>query len=213
MGEAHRLGKSFFARDALEVAPDLLGKLVVHRAGDETLRLRITETEAYCGEEDTACHAHRGRTRRTEPLYQSPGTIYLYLCYGIHWMFNIVTGEEGCPQGVLIRAAKEAVGPGRLTKALRLTGELCGENVEDCETLWVEDDGFRGRVDTAPRVGIAYASEDDRERLWRFILKEEAPQADASDNPAGERAEAAVPGRKPRDKTIKNADGKKGLRR
>jgi DNA-3-methyladenine glycosylase len=191
MGDMHRLGRSFFARDALEVAPDLLGKLVVHRVGDEILRLRITETEAYRGEEDTACHAHRGRAKRTETLYREPGAIYLYLCYGVHWMLNFVTGEEGSPQGVLIRAAEGAKGPGRLTKALHLKGELCGENAADCAHLWVEDDGFRCQVCTAPRVGIGYASELDRQRLWRFILKEEPQQADAPEMPASGKVDKA----------------------
>ena len=104
MGETSRLERDFFSRDVLEVAPDLVGKLVAHRVGDEILRLRISETEAYRGEEDTACHAHRGRTKRTDILYRQPGTIYLYLCYGIHWLLNLVTGEEEQPQAVLVRA-------------------------------------------------------------------------------------------------------------
>ena len=111
-----RLSRDFFERDALEVAPDLLGKaLVSHLPGLPQRRLIISETEVYRGEEDTACHAHRGRTRRTEPLYMAGGHFYIYLCYGIHWLLNAVTGPAGRPQGVLIRACRGYEGPGRLT--------------------------------------------------------------------------------------------------
>ena len=114
-----KLSYEFYHRPCLEVARDLVGKVLVH--GE--LRLRITETEAYCGVEDTACHAHKGRTKRTEVLYGKAGTAYVYLCYGIHWLLNIVTGEEEQPQAVLIRACVDAHGPGRLTKKLSITGE------------------------------------------------------------------------------------------
>ena len=151
MGELLRLTRDFFARDVLEVAPDLPGKLIAHRTQNGILRLRISEAEAYRGEQDTACHAHRGRTRRTEVLYGPPGTLYVYLCYGIHWMLNVVTGRE-------------------LTKALQITGTLNGQDAVSSPELWLEDDGLRCRVAGAPRVGIGYASPEDRERLWRFVL-------------------------------------------
>ena len=87
--------REFFRRDVLCVAPELVGRILVRRLPDGTLlRARITETEAYRGEQDTACHASRGRTRRTEVLYHDGGTIYVYLCYGMHWMLNIVTGHD-----------------------------------------------------------------------------------------------------------------------
>ena len=118
-----KLGEAFFHRDCLEVAPDLVGKLCCHRLPDGEVRVvRITETEAYRGVEDLACHAAKGRTKRTEVLYAKSGTIYLYLCYGMHWLMNIVTGEEEQPQAVLLRAAQEHPGPARLTKYLQLTG-------------------------------------------------------------------------------------------
>lgn len=165
-----RLSYSFFHRNCPTVARDLVGKLLCHRVGDQILRLRITETECYCGEEDTACHAHKGRTGRTEVLYAEAGTIYVYLCYGIHWMLNIVTGEEGHPEAVLIRCCETAEGPGRLTKRLGITGELNRKPVTD-SPLWIEDDGFRCDVTTGKRVGIGYASQEDQDRLWRFIMK------------------------------------------
>ena len=165
-----RLGYEFFRRDCSETARDLVGKVLVHRIDGEERRLRITETECYCGEADTACHAHRGRTKRTEVLYARAGTIYVYLCYGIHWLLNIVTGEEEHPEAVLIRACEGADGPGKLTKRLGITGELNRQRILDSD-LWVEDDGFRCDVTTGKRVGIGYASQEDQDRLWRFILK------------------------------------------
>ena len=161
-----RLTYEFFHRPCLEVARDLVGKVLVVRGK----RLRISETEAYCGENDTACHAHKGRTKRTEVFYAEAGTLYIYLCYGIHWMLNIVTGEKEQPEAVLIRACVEAPGPGRLTKALGITGELNEKNVADGDELWLEDDGFRCEIETDKRVGIGYASQEDQDRLWRFKM-------------------------------------------
>lgn len=160
-----RLSYEFYHRPCLDVAKDLVGKILVHNG----IRLRITETEAYCGEADTACHASKGRTSRTEVMYQDAGTVYVYLCYGIHWMLNIVTGDKDDPQAVLIRACSDAPGPGRLTKKLGVTGSL---NRSDVLTgaLWVEDDGFRCEIRTGRRVGIGYASEEDQNRLWRFMM-------------------------------------------
>ena len=162
-----KLSYEFYHRPCLDVARDLVGKVLVH--GD--LRLRITETEAYCGESDTACHAHKGRTKRTEVLYADAGTIYIYLCYGMHWMLNIVTGEENHPEAVLIRACVEAPGPGKLTRALGITGEYNRKSILETPDLWIEDDGFRCAVETAPRVGIGYARAEDQARLWRYIMK------------------------------------------
>lgn len=164
-----RLDDTFFHRDCPEVARDLVGKILVHRVNGQELRLRITETEVYRGEEDTACHAHKGRTKRTEVLYAPSGTIYVYLCYGIHWLLNIVTGEEGQPQAVLIRACEGAEGPGKLAKALAVTGELNRQSVLTSD-LWVEDDGFSCEVVTGKRIGISYASQADQDRLWRYIM-------------------------------------------
>lgn len=163
-----QLGYDFFHRDCLEVAPDLVGKVLVHDTPQGKLCLRISETEAYRGQEDTACHAHKGRTKRTEVLYGKAGTLYVYLCYGIHWLLNVVTGEEGQPQAVLIRACAEANGPGKLTKALQITGDLNGKSIES-STLRIVDDGRKCTVDCKKRVGIGYASEEDQNRLWRFV--------------------------------------------
>ena len=162
-----RLDYDFFHRSCPEVAQDLVGKVLVH--GEN--QLRISETECYCGENDTACHASRGRTKRTEVMYMEAGTVYIYLCYGMHWMLNIVTGEENQPEAVLIRACLDAAGPGKLTKRLGITGEQNRSSVVTGEDLWIGDDGFHCETETDKRVGIGYASQEDQDRLWRFKLK------------------------------------------
>lgn len=163
-----RLDYTFFRRPCLEVARDLVGKVLIYNGQ----MLRISETEAYCGEADTACHAHKGRTKRTEVMYGDAGTIYIYLCYGIHWLLNIVTGEREQPEAVLIRACVEAPGPGRLTRKLGITGVLNGKSVVDSAELWIGDDGFPCQVTADKRVGISYASQEDQDRLWRFRISE-----------------------------------------
>ncbi len=165
-----KLEEPFFHRPCLSVARDLVGKILVHRVGTEELRLRISETEAYCGQEDTACHAHKGRTPRTETLYMAAGTIYIYLCYGMHWLMNIITGEVEQPQGVLIRACLEADGPGKLTKRLKINGCLNRQSIIGNREIWIEDDGKRYDILLDKRVGIRYASQEDQDRLWRFKL-------------------------------------------
>ena len=163
----NRLDYSFYHRPCVEVARELVGKVLVCREK----RLRITETEAYCGEADTACHASKGRTKRSEVLWEDAGTIYVYLCYGMHWLMNVVTGEADDPQAVLIRACVEAPGPGKLTKQLGITGEFNRKSILETPDLWIEDDGFRCEIEAKPRVGIGYASEEDQARLWRFVMK------------------------------------------
>ena len=161
------LGYDFYHRPCLEVARGLVGKVLVYNGQ----ALRISETEAYCGESDTACHASKGRTKRNEVLYFDAGTIYVYLCYGMHWMLNVITGDPDDPQGVLIRACVDAPGPGRLTRKLGITGEINRLSAISGESLWIGDDGYECAVTTGKRVGIGYASQEDQDRLWRFILQ------------------------------------------
>lgn len=165
-----RLGEEFFHRDCLEVAPDLVGKVIVSKIGGEEVRVRISETEAYRGAEDTACHAHKGRTPRTEVLYGKSGMVYIYLCYGMHWLMNVITGEEGQPQGVLFRAGIDYNGPAKLTKKLGVTKEQNKTSFTDSDVLWIEDDGFKCKIRTDKRVGINYATEEYINKQWRFIL-------------------------------------------
>lgn len=165
-----KLTKEFFSRDALEVAPDLVGKLLVRRLEDGTiLRERIAETEVYRGEEDKGCHASKGRTKRTELLYGESGVIYVYLCYGMHWLMNVITGENGQPQGVLFRAGASKNGPAKLTKFLGIDGSFNGQPIVGNERVWIEDDGYRPQIKTAPRVGIDYAGDYWKSIEWRFM--------------------------------------------
>ena len=163
------VSKDLFLLPAPQAAPLLLGKLLCVRQPDGTVKkARITETEAYYGEEDTACHASSGRTPRTSVMYEEGGIAYVYLCYGIHEMLNVVTGPEGHPEAVLIRGAEGAPGPGRLTRLLGIGRSLNGASFLNSGRIWLEDDGFRPEYDASPRIGIGYASEEDRNRLWRF---------------------------------------------
>jgi len=123
-----RLDRAFFRRDVLEVAPDLLGKyLVMHSHKEGRVVFTITETEAYRGGDDLACHASKGRTARTEVMFGDGGYIYMYLIYGKHWMMNVVTSVENNPQAVLIRGLRELSGPGRLTRLLGVDKQLMEE--------------------------------------------------------------------------------------
>ncbi|MBO7196522.1 MAG: DNA-3-methyladenine glycosylase [Clostridia bacterium] len=165
------LNKGYFEQPATFLAPDLIGKILCRKTANGIIRSRITETECYFGEEDTACHAHKGKTQRTSTMYESGGITYVYLCYGMHAMLNIVTGPKNHPEAVLIRGVEAANGPGRTTKFMYITTaenalSLCEEN-----GIWIEDDGARPEYTALPRVGIDYASKDDRERPWRYIAK------------------------------------------
>jgi DNA-3-methyladenine glycosylase len=167
---AAKLGAGFFRQDVLAVAPALLGKWLCHRVGDEVRRGRITEVEAYRGEADTACHARVGRTRRTAVMYEPGGVAYVFLCYGVHHLFNVVTGEAGDPQAVLVRGLAGCSGPGRLTKALGINLSCNGADLAG-DVTWLEDDGADVINPVAtPRIGIGYASPEDQARLWRFTL-------------------------------------------
>ena len=167
-----RINNEFYCQDAETLAPMLVGKLICLRKDDgDVLRMRIIETECYLGENDTACHASRGKTERNSPLWFEGGYSYVYLCYGMYNMFNIITGKEGEPQGVLIRGVEGHYGPGKFT---RFCGIDCSFNKIDMKTsdlLWIEDDGERPEIVCSFRIGIDYAEKCDRERLWRFTDK------------------------------------------
>jgi len=167
---AKKLPLSFFRRDVLEVAPDLLGKCLVRQFDDKTIeRFKISEVEAYRGEEDKACHASKGRTKRTEVLYQNGGEIYVYLIYGMYWLLNIVTGSMGHPQAVLIRSIEGISGPGRIGKRLKLDKSFYGESAIG-NRLWIEDLAQKPKYRTTPRIGVEYAKEW-KEMPWRFIVQ------------------------------------------
>ncbi len=164
-----RLPLSFFTREAIEVAPLLLGKKLVRIVDGDRKEYIITETEAYLGEEDLACHAAKGRTARTEVMYREGGAVYVYLIYGMYWMLNFVTGKPDCPQAVLIRGITGFDGPGKLGKELRLDKSFYGEDLFTSKRLWVEDAPEVTAYITKPRVGIDYAGEW-KDKPLRFIL-------------------------------------------
>ena len=170
--EKMRIYNDFYENDALTAAELLIGKILCLRMDDgAVLKMRITETEAYLGVEDTACHASKGRTERNRPLWLAGGYTYVYLCYGMYNMFNIITGHEEEPQGVLIRGVEGYQGPGKFTKFCGIDRSFSEIDMRVSDKLWIEDDGYLPDIARSHRVGIAYAEEKDREALWRFIDK------------------------------------------
>lgn len=173
-----RLARAFFLRGTTEVARDLLGRSLCRRLDDGTvLRGRIVEVEAYDGPRDRASHAHRGRTPRNEPMFEAGGIAYVYLVYGMHHCLNVVTGAEGYPAAVLLRAAESpggtvsASGPGRLARAFRVTRDQDRASLLG-PVLWLE----RGKpvpdrhVLQTARVGVGYAGSWARRKL-RFLVR------------------------------------------
>jgi len=178
-----RLPKRFYARDALDVAFDLLGKRL-KRGG---VVLRITEVEAYRHPGDTASHCRMGRTARNAPMWGPPGHAYVYLCYGMHQMLNLVTNPDGEGAAVLIRACEPVkglstvkrrrggkvgpvllTGPGKVGAALGLTTDDTGHALFQAGGLEVLDGEAPEEILAGPRVGIDYASAADRRAPWRL---------------------------------------------
>jgi DNA-3-methyladenine glycosylase len=163
----NKKGAEFFECGAVDLAQRLLGTVLCIARGHDVARHVITETEAY-GIGDTACHAFRGRTRRNDPMFCRGGTVYVYLCYGIHEMFNISAGRADEGQAVLIRGLADADGPGKVTKLLGLDRSFNYEFLPSSARIWIETGTVPGQITALPRVGINYASAADRARLWRF---------------------------------------------
>ncbi|NAZ85307.1 DNA-3-methyladenine glycosylase [Kineococcus indalonis] len=182
------LPRGFFARDVLEVARDLLGRVVRHRTAEGVVAVRLTEVEAYAGEADPGSHAFRGRTPRTEVMFGPPGHAYVYFSYGVHWCVNLVTGAEGTASAVLLRAgevvegaelarsrrpaarrdADLARGPARLTQSLAITGEQGGADVCSGGSLEVLEGSPvpDAAVSWGPRVGVAGPGAPTPWRAW-----------------------------------------------
>ncbi len=170
MSENTRLERNFFRRDVLLVAPDLIGKMLVVGTGKNSFRrYMITETEAYRGDADEACHASKGRTARTEIMYDEGGKIYVYFVYGMYWMLNFVAGEKDDPQAALIRGIEGYNGPGRVTKVLNIDRSYYGEDLTISKRIWVEDAGVRPDIKTSPRIGINYAGDIWKNKPWRYF--------------------------------------------
>lgn len=169
-------------RDTPLIARRLLGAtLVVRGAGGGLARWRITETEAYDGPDDRASHAWRGLTPRNAVMFGPAGRWYVYLCYGVHEMLNLVTGPRGYPAAVLIRGVEGIEGPGRLTRALGIDRRFNGRAMGRASGLWIESanadtDGpavEAGEISVGPRVGIDYARPAWAARPWRFRWRPE----------------------------------------
>ena len=184
-GEAPKLPREFYARSALVVARECIGKILVHRTGEGEAAGRIVEAEAYRGPKDLAAHSSRGLTKRTAVMFGPPGYAYVYRLYGSSWAMNLVSAAEGKPEAVLIRAleplrgieqmsrrrAKPANsceltnGPGKLTQALGITGAQYGCDLFGA--LFLEDGGYRPRIGRSARINVDYAGSWAQKR-WRF---------------------------------------------
>jgi DNA-3-methyladenine glycosylase len=190
-----KLKRDFYERDdVVSISRQLIGKVLCTRIEGQFTAGMITETEAYCGRNDKACHANNGlRTSRTETMYGAGGHSYIYLCYGIHHLFNVVTNREDSADAVLIRSIEPVEGietilnrrnrinmgpvacngPGKLTRALAITTNLDGTDLlGDC--IWIEDrkNTFSdSEIASSARIGIDYAG-NDASRPWRFYLKD-----------------------------------------
>ena len=184
-----KLNRRFYERPAIELAPDLLGKILVHRRRGRKLRARIVETEAYVGPHDLACHASKGHTPRTSVMFGPPGYAYVYMIYGFYFCLNVVTEPLGYPAAVLIRAVEPlenvdlmrqlrnnperetniASGPGKLCMAMSIDKGLNGADLLGT-TIWIEDRKLDpGPMRTSPRVGVDYAGEY-KDKPWRFFV-------------------------------------------
>jgi len=166
-----RFGYEFYGNDVLTLAPSLLGQYLVCVSPENNVtRYIITETEAYRGEEDLACHASKGRTQRTEIMYNRGGNLYIYLIYGMYWMMNVVAGNKNEPQAALIRGIEGFDGPGKLTRALGIDKSFNGEDLVKSDRIWITESGMNPDYITTPRIGIGYAGEW-KDKPWRYLMK------------------------------------------
>lgn len=165
------------SRGAAAQARRLLGKYLVTAGPAGPAGHMITEVEAYDGERDLACHAAKGRTARTEPLYAAGGVWYIYLCYGIHEMINLVVGPEDWPAAVLIRGVEGIAGPGRLTKQLGIDRRWNQTAAAPAAGIWLEDRGVKvpaRLIRATPRIGVDYAGPIWAAKPWRFTFDPQA---------------------------------------
>lgn len=170
-----KINREFFERDTRVVARDLLGMEIVYKVGRKTISGIITETEAYRGFADRASHASRGKTARNAPMFGPPGTLYIYLVYGMHWCLNIVTEREEFPAAVLIRGVwvgdAHYNGPGKFTRAFGITKTLNGENIIRHEKLFLTGKKeMPSKIKRMPRIGVAYAGDIWAHKPWRYLI-------------------------------------------
>lgn len=185
------LPQTFFNRPTLDVAKELLGKIIVRQYNGQLLSGRIVETEAYIGMDDSACHCAKGRTPRTEVMFGEAGRAYVYLVYGMHFMFNIVTEADGFPSAVLIRAIEPldgieqmrqlrgkhhrnlGNGPARLCQALAIDKRFNNWDLTQKDTLWTTDAALisAAKIRNGERIGIGSADPIDQAAPWRFWIE------------------------------------------
>jgi DNA-3-methyladenine glycosylase len=175
-----RLTRKFFEKPVLAVARNLLGKILARKVGEEVIRVRITEVEAYRGPRDLASHASKGRTKRTEAMFGPPGRAYVYFIYGMYYCLNVVVARAGSPHAILFRGAKllnaegpKLNGPGKLCRFLKIDKSLYGADMVRGEELWIEDGGVRLKPDQigkSKRIGVEYAG-PWKDKPWRFYIK------------------------------------------
>ncbi|WP_129595819.1 DNA-3-methyladenine glycosylase [Anaerophilus nitritogenes] len=188
-----KLDESFYRKDALNLAKDLLGKILVRKIGDRLIQCKIVETESYIGPQDKGCHAYNNkRTKRTEVMFWDGGYAYIYMIYGMYYCLNIVAAKKEEPQAVLIRAVEPlnefeilkenrkikskklkdlTNGPGKLCKALHITKELNGYDMISGDELYIKDNDEKIEIVSTKRVNIDYA-EEYKDKLWRFYIKD-----------------------------------------
>lgn len=175
---AKPIGKKFYVRSALDVAKDLLGCFIIRKIGSKEIRAKITDVEAYIGEDDLACHASKGRTTRSEILYGSGGNAYVYLIYGMYNILNVVVEKKDFPAGIMIRAVqiegvdyKKTNGPGKVCKVLNIDRSFNNHDMTLGKKIWIEKGGTipKRSVVAAKRIGIDYA-QHCAHYLWRFYI-------------------------------------------
>lgn len=188
-----KLGLGFYQKDAITLAKDLLGKLLVREIEGEEVITKIVETEAYVGPEDKACHAYQNkRTKRTEVMFNRCGYTYVYLIYGMYNCFNVVAAQKGKPEAVLVRAVEPIKGlemikenrqietksikdltngPGKLCQALEIDRQLSGYDLTEGEELYIKESNKTYDILSGKRINIDYA-EEYKDKLWRFYIEE-----------------------------------------
>lgn len=173
------LSRKFYQKNTLTVAEKLLGCFLIREYRGKIYRARITEVEAYIGEDDLACHASKGKTKRTETMYGPAGHAYVYLIYGMYHCFNIVTEANDFPAAILVRATtiegvpvKETNGPGKLCRFLHIDKSANQLDLTKGKKLWVESGKKKAgeKVIKSKRIGVDYAKHC-KDYLWRFELQ------------------------------------------
>lgn len=168
-----KLKRQFYLRPTVQAAKDLLGKFLVHKYKGKIYQAMITETEAYAGFDDLACHGSRGMTKRNEVMFRQGGYAYVYLIYGIYHCLNLVTEKTDFPSAVLIRALDfpKADGPGKLCREFTITKDTHNGLDLTGDILWVEDRGIKPKkIQATKRIGIDYAKHCAN-WPWRFVIK------------------------------------------